>query len=113
MVTTQPGLAVALQDIAQQRRGYGHHRHVGIAYSPLASQTEDEHAQDGTVGVGGKAIYGIDSAVVIQLVEHHNGDDHQERHDEVNQLSGQRKVSFILPLVSAEDVDGERGGQCG
>ena len=112
LIAAEPCLAMALQDVAEDGRSNGHQRYPSVVDRLLAGHAEDEHAEDGAVRVGGKAIDGVDGTVVVQLIEDDDDNHHEQRHDVMYQLACQGQVFVVLFLVCLQDVDGERGSEC-
>lgn len=107
LIATEPSLAMALQDVAEDGRSNGHQRYPSVVDWLLAGHAEDEHAEDGAVRVGGKAIDSVDGTVVVQFIEDDDDNHHEQRHDEMYQLACQGQVFLTLFFVRLQDVDGE------
>ena len=96
---------------AQQRRRDGHQRHPAVADAPRRRQTEEEHAEDGAVGVARHAEHEVDDAVVGPVSE---GEDqpHQARGQcAVDPPPHAREAALVVALHPIEQVDREGGGQ--
>ena len=109
-ITAEPGLRIAVENEAEHRRGDGHQRDITVAHLCLHKDTEGKEAQNGSVGIAGQRIDGVDDTRVVQQVEDEDNHTHHHGHADMHPLAQMHHLLFALPL-HAQNIDRKRGGE--
>ena len=112
VIAPEPLGGVAVEHQAEQRRQQGCKGHQTVAHGAVHQDGKGKHSHDGTVGVAGQNVDGIDDARAVEGIEEADGEAHDDGHAHVHPPAQSGHLALTAPL-DAKNVDGEGGGEGG